>query len=137
MEVVAPILNAIAWPFVALILIWAFRKALSELLARVLQLKASSSGIELILDRLEKEGQLPFGSRSELAGLTAHDIWALESFSNGQISPVVEKLNTAQRVAVRTLCDAKLLAITGEGVDRKVVATTFGEQTLRAASLLL
>lgn len=137
MEYIAPISSAVAWPLVVLIILFLFREPLKDLLSRVQQLKGTSSGLELVLDRLDKGGQLPFGSRKELAGLTAHDIWALETFIDENKNEPVDKMKPAQRVAVRTLCDAKLLALTGDGANRKVIATALGKQILTAANELL
>lgn len=137
MEYIAPILSTVAWPAVVLIILYSFREALRDLISRVQQVKGSSSGLELVLDRLDKDGQLPFGSRKELAGLTAHDIWALETFADEKRNEPVDKMKPAQRVAVRTLCDAKLLAFTGDGANRKVIATALGKQILTAANELL
>ena len=137
MEYIAPILSAVAWPAVVLIFLCVFRETLINLLSRVQQLKGGTSGLELVLDRLDKDGQLPFGSRKELSGLTAHDIWALETFADEKRNESVDKLKPAQRVAVRTLCDAKLLALTGDGANRKVITTALGKQILTAANELL
>ncbi len=136
MEGFAAILGAVMWPVVVLTVFLLFRRPLNELLARVLRIKAGSKGVDLILRELEREQQLPFGSRSELAGLTAHDIWALDSFADKAMPPGTD-LTPAQRVAARTLRDVGLITIEGEGAARKVALTELGQEVLRIAKGLL
>ena len=135
MEIVPEILAATAWPIVALVIACIFRRPITELLSRVRQIKAK--GVELILDRLEKEGQLPVGARAELSGLSAHDIWALNDFATKRITAMPIEMKPAQRVAARTLLDAGLLTLRGEGAARQVEVTPLGQRILEAAGSLL
>ena len=137
MDGIAHILSAVTWPIVVLTVFLVFRSSIKGLLARLLKIKASSKGVELVLEELEKEGQLPIGSRTELAGLSAHEIWALDDFTNQRIAVSVSQMKPAQRVAARTLRDAGLLTVQGEGPDRKIAATPLGLDILRAANSLL
>jgi hypothetical protein len=135
MEIVAQILAAIAWPLVVLVIALMLRRPLLDLLPRVRQVEAK--GIKLILERLEEEGQpLPFGARKELSGLTSHDIWALESFAQGQM-PLIPDLKPGQRVAARALVEAGLVSIRGEGPSRRLEVTELGKKILAAAESLL
>lgn len=52
MSQLAPILNAIAWPIVVLIVLSAFYCPIKRVLSRVLQVRAGSKGIELVLEEL-------------------------------------------------------------------------------------
>jgi hypothetical protein len=105
----------VAWPLVVLTVGCVFRRPIGNALVRLRKVRATSKGVELVLDSLERKGQLPVGSRAELSGLSAHDIWALDSFANGRITTLVAQLNPAQRVAARALRDAGLLTLTGDG----------------------
>jgi hypothetical protein len=129
MNILAQILTALAWPIVTLIIAGMFRRPLSTLISRAREIRASSKGIELILEQLEKKGQLPLGSRFELSGLSAHDIWALDDFAANKILPI----KPAQRVIARTLADAGLLEISGEGPNYRIIVTPFGRQILETA----
>ena len=137
MNELAQILNAVAWPSVVLIVLAAFYCPLKRVLERVLQVRAGSKGIELVLDELNKEGKLPFGSRKELSGLSAHDIWALDTFANAPPPILVSRLKVPQRVAARTLSEASLFTVEGDGENRKVIVTSLGRDILSAAGKLL
>jgi len=137
MSQLAQILNAIAWPVVVLIVLTAFYCPIKRALGRVLQVRAGSKGIELVLEELNKEGKLPFGSRKELTGLTAHDIWALDTFANAAMPLLVNTLKVPQRVAARTLYEAGLLLVEGNAENRKVIVTPLGREILSAAGKLL
>lgn len=126
----------LSWPVAVLLLAFLFREAISGLIGRIHKLKASSKGVELVLHKMEKEGQLSVSSRAELAGLSSHDIWALDSFAQGKIITKVDQMSPAQRVAARTLLDLNLLALFGEGPNRQVAVAPLGRQMLDAAKLL-
>jgi hypothetical protein len=51
--------------------------------------------------------------------------------------PRLIDLKPAQRVAARTLVDAGLLGIRGEGADRYLEVTSFGQKILDVARSLL
>ena len=108
----ADVAAALAWPSVVLIIAYLFRSAITALVSRVRQIKAT--GVELVLQQLEQQGQLPIGARSELQGLSAHDIWALDSFAEKKVPLKPALMNNMQRVAARTLVDAGLLTLKGE-----------------------
>jgi hypothetical protein len=111
-------LGAISWPIAVLVLAILFRRPIRDLVTRVRTLKATSTGVELVLNELEKEGLLPVSSRAELSGLSSHDIWALDSFARGEVTTKVDQMRLAQRVAARTLLDVKLLTLVGEGLGQ-------------------
>jgi hypothetical protein len=124
---------------IALILIGAFLGfiPLEDLIPRLHTLKATSKGVELVLEKLEQQAPQASGSRTELSGLSSHDIWALDTFANQKISLIVDQMNPAQRVAARTLADFKLLTIISEGTNRRVELTSLGRQILQAANSIL
>jgi hypothetical protein len=124
MPTIAQIIAAIAWPAITLVIALMFRRAILDLLPRIRTLEAK--GLKLILDRLEKEGQLPVGGRAELSGLSSHDIWALHSFAQKEIPVTIVAMKPMQRVAARTLYDAGLLTVRGEGNERYVDLTPLG-----------
>jgi hypothetical protein len=130
-ENLVQLIVGIAWPAVILGLAFMLRKPIVGLLPRIRSVEGL--GIKLILDQVEKEGQLPFGSRAELSGLTPHDIWALHSFEQKEIPVEVVKMRPMQRVAARTLYDAGLLSIHGEDTGRHVELTELGQKILDAA----
>ena len=134
---IAQILDAIAWPLVVLIVLLTLHSPIKHALDRLLQVRASSKGIELVLDKLDKEGKLPFGARKELSGLSYHDIWALHSFANASSPVRVKEMKTPQRVAARTLSEAGLLSIEGYDENRTVTITSLGKDILSAADKLL
>jgi len=125
--------TAVAWPLVVLVIVYMFRATIKSLLSRVREIKAT--GVELLLHQLEQQGQLPVGGRAELQGLTAHDIWALDSFASGLKQTAA--MNNPQRVAARTLLDAGLLVLKGSGEQREVEITPLGKKLLEAARALL
>lgn len=137
MEIIPQILNAIAWPIVVLVIALSFRQIVKDIFKRVQKVVANSKGVELILDQLEKQGQLSFGSRSELSGLTSHDIWALEDFSRNKITTIVSKMSLAQKVAARSLMDVNLLEIINADSEKQVKITQLGSQILEVAKTLL
>lgn len=137
MEIIPQILNAIAWPIVVLVIALCFRQIIKDVFKRVQKVIANSKGVELILDQLEKQGQLPFGSRSELSGLTSHDIWALDEFARNKITTTVSKMNLAQKVAARSLMDVNLLEIINTDSEKQVRITKLGSQILEVAKTLL
>src|SRR3972149_6343131 len=120
-NIIPQVLNAIAWPIVVLIVICIFRRPISDVFSRILKVRASSKGIELVLEKLEKEGQLPVGARAELAGLSGNDVWALDDLANNRIATRISEMKPAQRVIARTLVDSGLLMVSGEGPNRQVV----------------
>jgi hypothetical protein len=134
METVAQIIAAIAWPAIIFVIACMFRRPVLDLLPRIRVLEAK--GVKLILDRLEKEGQLPAAGRAELSGLSSHDIWALHSFAQKEIPVAVVKMKPMQRVAARTLYDAGLLTVRGEGNDRYVDLTPLGQKILDAGAAI-
>ena len=136
-NIIPQVLNAIAWPIVVLIVICIFRRPISDVFSRILKVRASSKGIELVLEKLEKEGQLPVGARAELAGLSGNDVWALDDLANNRIATRISEMKPAQRVIARTLVDSGLLMVSGEGPNRQVVVTPLGRQILQVASTLL
>jgi hypothetical protein len=146
MNKVSQVLDSINWPVACVVALAAvtivvvaliFRRPIGDAIGRIHKFKATSRGIELILAELEQQTQLPVGSRAELSGLSAHDVWALNDFANGRIPLLVDKMNLQQRVAARTLLDLHLLTISGDGAGRQVAATQLGQQILRAANSLL
>jgi hypothetical protein len=128
--------GAIAWPLVIIVIILMFRRQIFYLFERLSRVKAYT--VEMIFENMEKKGELTPTSRSDLSGLSAHDIWALNDFAEKKISVPVEviKMNAAQRVAARTLVDAGLLHILGEGADRHVEVSDLGRKVLAAAKQL-
>jgi hypothetical protein len=120
------------WEAMALILAGAvlWFTPLVALMPRVRQLKVK--GVKLILDEMP----LSPVARKELSGLSAHDIWALESVESGTTTNVISKMNAAQRVAARMLVDFQLLTIAGEGSTERVDVTPLGRQLLDAAKLI-
>ena len=66
-------------------------------------------------------------------GLSAHDIWALDSFAKEQGGNAVDSLGAPRRVAARMLLDFGLVTVGGEGVNKKVNVTERGHQLLAAA----
>jgi hypothetical protein len=133
MEVFLEILHAISWPVAVLIVLGIFCVPIWRAVARLQTLKATSKGVELVLE----QAQLSATSRAELSGLSPHDIWALDDFSTGSIPVVVSQMKLSQRVAARALLDLHLLTIEGSGLNRKVVVTPLGQQILQAAESLL
>lgn len=69
--------------------------------------------------------------------MSAHDIWALDTFASVATPMLVTTLKTPQRVAARTLYEAGLLLIEGNAENRKVVVTPLGRDILSAAGKLL
>jgi hypothetical protein len=120
---------------VTLVLVGAFicTLPLDALASRIQSLKVGSRGVELILEKLTEQVRLSPNQRMDLAGLSAHDIWALESFAKATIKTRIVEMTTPQRVAARTLVDLKLLDIVGEGLDRGVKVTPLGENLISAA----
>src|SRR3990172_13006517 len=116
MESAEKILSIVIWPAVVLAIVVIFRAQLAAILTRVTKIQANSKGVELLIANLEKQGQLPFGARTELSGLTSHDIWALFDLGNKKL--LIKNMNLPQKVASRTLLDAGLFEIQG---DRKSV----------------
>ena len=112
-----------------------FRRPIIDLFTRVREFEAK--GVRLILNRLEMEGQLPAGSRAELMGLSANDIWALDDFAAKKITTMLVEMKPSQRVAARTLLDAGLLTVRGEGAGRHVELAPLGQRVLDAAGSLL
>jgi hypothetical protein len=110
---------------------------LTDILSRLHKFRAGTKEIELVLFKLEQETPLSAVTRAELSGLSAHDIWALDSFAKEPINTPIENLTAAQRVAGRTLVDLNLLTIVGEGQHRTLVVTKLGRQILDAANSLL
>jgi hypothetical protein len=103
---------------------------LAELMPRLRQVKFK--GIKVILSELN----LPTIARKELDGLSAHDIWALDSFERAQITKETKQMNASQRVAARMLIDFKLMNVTGEGPNQQVDITPSGKALLEAARKL-
>lgn len=128
-----PVMTAYSWPITILVLALLFQKSVRELVERVHTIKATSKGVEMLMNKLEKEGQLPLSSRAELSGLSANDIWALNDFASEKITTCVDQMTPMQRVAARTLLDSKLLAVTGEGPARKVTVAPLGRLILETA----
>jgi hypothetical protein len=126
----------LSWPVAILVLAFLFRESIGSLIGRIHKLKATSKGVELVLHKMEKDGQLSASSRAELAGLSSHDVWALDSFEGKKIPTEVDRMNPAQRVAARTLLDLNLLTLVGEGPNRQVVVAPLGRQMLDAAKSL-
>jgi len=129
---IAEVLSAVAWPVVVLAIFLMLRSSITGLLARVKRLKAGAAGVDLLVERLQKEDPTVFAGRPELSGLTSHDVWALDSFASQTL--VVTKLTPAQRVAARSLLDAGLLTIRSSGSDFVVQPTELGRRLLDAAS---
>jgi hypothetical protein len=127
------LMKSISWPIAAITLAVIFRKPIIGLMTRVHKIKATSKGAELVLHELEKQGRLSTFSRLELEGLTAHDIWALQSFESGTIPIQVDLMKPAQRVAARTLVDLGILSLVGEGPQRHVEIAPLGFKILEAA----
>ena len=88
------------------------------------------------MDTLEKQVQIPVNARADLAGLSSHDIWALNDFVTNKIKNKVSDLNPARRVAARVLVDLDLLVVVGEGAEREVIPTALGKDVLRVANSL-
>ena len=135
LKVFAEIVAALAWPLAVLAIDLLFRSRIESLLSRVRQIKAT--GVELLLNQLEQQGQLPVAGRAELQGLTAHDIWALDNFATSAIPTKTAAMNIQQRVAARTLLDAGLLVLKGSEAQREVEVTALGKKLLEAAKALL
>ncbi len=133
----ANIIGSTAWPAVALVIALVYRRAIVGLFSRTTTAKIHSKGIELILDSMERQGQLPFGARTELLGLTSHDIWALHDLGNAVVQTKVAKMNVAQKVAARTLIYNALLVIEGSDKERTVKVTPLGTKMLESAASLL
>ena len=123
---------SLGWPSITVIVIGALFcfTPLTDLIPRLRKVKFKETEVVLA------EMALPPRLRDELSGLSAHDIWALDSFAGGEIETSVVKLKAAQRVAARMIVDFKLLSITGEGSDKKVAVTERGRQLLTAAKSL-
>ena len=135
MEIIAQIIVGLAWPVMVLVIACMFRRPIIDLFTRVREFEAKS--VRLILNRLEMEGQLPAGSRAELMGLSANDIWALDDFAAKKITTMLVEMKPSQRVAARTLLDAGLLTVRGEGAGRHVELAPLGQRVLDAAGSLL
>lgn len=131
---IAEVLSAVAWPIVVLAIFLMLRSSINGLLARVKRLKAGATGVDLLLERLQKQDPAAFAARPELSGLTSHDIWALDSFASNKL--VVKTLTAAQRVAARSLLEAGLVAMTATGSDLLVQPTELGQSLLNAARAL-
>jgi hypothetical protein len=129
-------LGAVSWPIAVIVLAILFRRAIRDLIRRTRTIKATSAGVELVLNELEKEGPLPMSSRAELSGLSSHDIWALDSFAKGEVTTKVDQMRPAQRVAARTLVDVKLLTLVGENSNKEVTVSPLGRRVLEAAGSL-
>jgi hypothetical protein len=123
---------SLGWPSMTVIVLGALLcfTTLNDLIPRIRKVKFKE--MEVVL----AEMPLPSNLRDELSGLSAHDIWALDSFARGEIDTSVVNLKPAQRVAARMLVDFKLVSITGEGLDKKVAVTERGIQLLTAARSL-
>lgn len=137
MEILPQILNAIAWPVVILVIALTFRGTINSIFSRVNKVVANTTGFELILKQLVNEGQISSDLRTQLSGLTSHDLWALYDFSNGKIPNVVSKMSVVQQAAARFLIDAKFLEIESIENDRKIKTTLLGEKVLEKAKSLL
>ena len=127
---VLQLVGAIAWPITILILAWSFRGLIARIMARVSSLKATPTSIELILEKMEREGQISSPGRAELTRLESYDIWALDTFAKSPVG--IQQLNPAQRVAARTLIDRGLLSV----ADQKLVVTGLGMRLLNAATAI-
>jgi hypothetical protein len=110
-----------------------FTLPIENLLSNLSTLKVGASGIEMIANEMK----LPSNTREELGGLSSHDVWALDDFSTAKIKVLIGQMKPAQKVAARTLIDAKLLDIVDEGEGRKVVATELGKRFLETAKTIL
>jgi hypothetical protein len=136
MNNVLQILHVVSWPLAIVAIVVVFHVPLGEVIRRLHKVKANLKGVELVLEKLEKDVHLSVGARVELSGLSSNDIWALESFASQAIPPSVNGLNAPQRVAARTLFDAGLISVDGIGLDRKLRVTPLGHQLLQAANTL-
>jgi hypothetical protein len=105
---------------------------LGEIVRRLSSLKASTSGVELVLQNLSVD------ARQDLAGLSGHDIWALNDLvtTTEQYPVTVDGLPVPHRVMVRTFLDLNLMVVVGEGDKRIVIPTELPHQILRAAKEL-
>lgn len=105
---------------------------LTQIMRRLASLKAGTTGVELVLDKLSTD------AREDLSGLSGHDIWALDDLvAETQKYPVtVDGLATPNRVMVRTFLDLNLLVIVPQGDQRIVVPTELAHEILRAAKTI-
>lgn len=88
---------------------------------------------KFLLPRLEAKTFLSKIQRKEVLGLTAHDIWALESFVKDPKKTVVANLPTASKVAAKSFSEMGILEIS----EGKIVITKLGKELLETAEKIL
>jgi hypothetical protein len=127
----------LAWPITTLIIALLFRKPVLDLLSRAKSANLSTKGVELVLNTMESKGQITFGARGELSGMTSHDIWALHDLARKPGFNVISKMGVPNKVAARTLIDYGLLYVDDSGKERVVKTTKLGDAVLETAATLL
>lgn len=87
--------------------------------------------MKLVISKALEDESLGKEQRVRLKGLTAHDIWALDSFSRGKKRENrINEMNPASKVMAQSLIEAGILEKKGE----QVVPTKLGKEILEAAN---
>jgi hypothetical protein len=121
---------AMDWQSMALLLAGSILSftPLVEMMPRIRKVRMKA--FKIVLDEMD----LPPDLRKELDGLSAHDIWALDSLAKRVSSNAVADLGAPRRVATRMLLDFGLVTLTGDGLNRQVEVTPRGHKLLAAAA---
>jgi hypothetical protein len=97
-------------------------------------LKVKVGHFEMLLEKAAAEKGIRLTTR-QLAGLSSHDIWALQSLAKPQ---KIETLNALRRVAARMFYEKGFIALNGaeEQPDTEVALTELGRKVLDSAAAI-
>lgn len=123
----------ISWPLAAFIVLIYYKKSVFDWFSKR-NVKVTASGMEMVISKVEETHQLSLAQQKELQGLSAHDIWALETFSVSQSKSIIsDKMPPASKVIAKTFLDAGILIRDGN----KLKLTSLGDDILKRAKEIL
>ena len=121
-----------AWPLAVIILVFLLRNEISKLVSKS-NVSVKTKAFELVFEQVDTSGLSP-NQLTELKNLSAHDIWALSYFEDGDKKErTKDGMNKATRVATVVFIEMGLVKKSGDQYE----LTNVGKEILDKASNLL
>jgi hypothetical protein len=126
------IIQALAWPGTVALAVYYLKNDLFTWLGgRGVTVENQTLGMKIVVGALEKEVRLTSTDKKEIGNLSAHDIWALDTFN---IQPIKKyQMGLAQKVIAKTFLEIGLIDFKQDDV----VVTQKGKAILEVANKIL
>lgn len=132
MEAIVAMIQALAWPATVVLILYFLKGDLFQWLGgRGVTVKNQTLGMEIVIGALEREIALTSAEKKEISNLSAHDIWALETFNSQPFSKY--NMGLAHKVIAKTFLEAGLIEFQHE----KIMVTDKGKKILDIANNIL